>query len=80
MEKTIKAVSVSFGVAVFFIMAIVAWTNDCSPPTACWRAFIGFVIAYVIASIACRIVIKVVVDEIIDSQVHKYENKNQDNS
>ncbi|MBN1124141.1 MAG: hypothetical protein JXA82_03975 [Sedimentisphaerales bacterium] len=75
MENKIKPIAGSLGVAMFFIIAIVAWISDCEPGTCAYRALVGGIVAYIVVSIAGRIILRILVDEIIENQVRQYSQR-----
>lgn len=75
MENKIKPVAGSLGVAMFFLIAIVAWFCDCEPATCAYRALVGGIVVYVVVSIAGRMILRILVDEIIENHVRQYNKR-----
>ena len=75
MILNVRAISTSFAVICFFMIAIVGCLNKLSSFTCCKRATIAAIIAYAVALVATRATNAIITNAIVTSEMNKSQEE-----
>jgi len=75
MEKTIRSISVTLAVIIFFGMAIIGYFTGSSPAVCCERALVGAIITYLVISISAKAVARIIINAIVEKRVDRMMEK-----
>ncbi|MBN2136663.1 MAG: hypothetical protein JW720_02540 [Sedimentisphaerales bacterium] len=71
-----KSIAVSFAVASFFAVSIVAWLSGLTPFVCCKRAITAAIIAYLAAALAVKAANAIVISAMAQSQIRQHKERN----